>query len=121
MHLRNLELSFWWAVNQYEAMHVLAYACQRTGGGDRSGRVTIFAATAEWKRSPSVFVVSALDETSMGELLRLRFAVTAEGPQPRAISVLHRGHLPSGTRRRGKKLSASTTSRPGGSCCGPQC
>jgi predicted phosphodiesterase len=71
---RHLELSFWWAVNVYEACELLEYAAPRIPGLDQKpslGTITFFAAQAGWEKSPDPTGCAELDTLDGGILMAL--------------------------------------------------
>jgi 3',5'-cyclic AMP phosphodiesterase CpdA len=70
---RKLELSYWWAVNMYEAAQLLEWGSAYAGR--KPGRITFFAPLAEWKRSPETTLVAALDDLKLSELIPLMIGV----------------------------------------------
>lgn len=69
MTFRNIELSFWWEVNMLEGRRLLDWACK--GGKFTPGRVTFYAALAEWRFDPRPMFVSKIDEMKREELFAL--------------------------------------------------
>ncbi len=75
MFFRNLELSFWWAVNMLEGIRLLEWACAVLGKDKhKPGTVTMMASTAEWRLEPRPMFVSDLDRMSRDELFALIIA-----------------------------------------------
>jgi hypothetical protein len=73
---RNLELSFWWVVNMYEAVELLGWAVGRLAARSNSarwqpGRITFFSAVASWEPDPRPPMRAGLDSMALGELVRL--------------------------------------------------
>lgn len=63
---RKVELSFWWCVNMYEVSLLLHWVCDRLKV--KPGRISFFAALAQWKDDPEAPVEAALDTTSLSTL-----------------------------------------------------
>lgn len=68
---RKVELSFWWAVNSYELCRLLAWAAERDPEKRTAGRITFFAALAQWKTKTEVALTPALDMASVEDLIPL--------------------------------------------------
>ena len=70
MAFRNLELSFWWGVNIYEAIKLLEWA-SALDGALKAGKITFFAAIAEWSDVPRPMFIAMLDKLTEEELYAL--------------------------------------------------
>ena len=81
---RNLELSFWWAVNMYEFGLVLDYALDRSGSRLQRGGITMYSAIAEWATDPAAVFTALLDDMGLDSLLKLAArALTSAAQEPR--------------------------------------
>lgn len=91
---RKLELSFWWVVNMYEAIELLKWAVEagstQTGAKDqrRVGKITFFAALAEWKPRPEPSFIAELDSTDLGELTTISLSTANASGIDRLIKLL---------------------------------
>ncbi|MEW6776052.1 MAG: metallophosphoesterase, partial [Bdellovibrionota bacterium] len=65
---RNLELSFWWVVNMYEAIKLLHWATEKTRRNFTPRRITFFSSIAEWKHDPKPALTAAIDGKPLREL-----------------------------------------------------
>jgi 3',5'-cyclic AMP phosphodiesterase CpdA len=83
---RKLELSYWWAVNMFEAAELLAWGSAYAGR--RAGRITFFAPLAEWKQSPETALIPAIDDIKLAELLPTMMGV-ANGDQASRDRLRH--------------------------------
>jgi hypothetical protein len=80
---RKLELSYWWAVNMFEAAELLAWGSAYAGR--KSGRITFFAPLAEWKQMPETALVSGIDDIKLAELLPIMMGVSGNEEQSRQL------------------------------------
>jgi 3',5'-cyclic AMP phosphodiesterase CpdA len=95
MTFRKLELSFWWAVNMYEAVALLRWAVdERSNDRWTPGSITFFAALAEWNRNPSPSLTAEIDRLSEEKLMSLvvDFASGRPNATARVESLLHEKH-----------------------------
>jgi predicted MPP superfamily phosphohydrolase len=63
---RKIELSYWWVVNMMEMGRILAWASKDIR--KKPGRITFFAAMAEWKADPEAATTLELDRQSLQKL-----------------------------------------------------
>jgi hypothetical protein len=83
---RKLELSFWWTVNMFEMHELLKLAAAQRG--KQRGRITFFAALAEWKAdNPGATFLTDLDELPVEEMVELLLQV-ADGKAEPAVTRL---------------------------------
>lgn len=66
---RKIELSFWWCVNMMEASELLHWVAGRVGA--TAGKISFFAALAEWKTDPEAAVEAVIDGMSISKMIEL--------------------------------------------------
>jgi len=77
---RKIELSYWWVVNMYELGEILRWASDALPNNKfKPGRITFFAALAQWKREPKPAFMTALDKISLRDLSGLVLAARSPG------------------------------------------
>jgi hypothetical protein len=76
---RKIELSAWWVINMLEVGKLLAWAVTVDKNKRlMPGRITFFAALAEWKTDPRPTVIPRLDSIEIGTLTGLLTAANAK-------------------------------------------
>jgi 3',5'-cyclic AMP phosphodiesterase CpdA len=85
---RKLDLSFWWAVNMYEMGELLRWAAKAEGKKLVPGRITLFAALAEWSQDPEPAFVARLDALELRELSALAQGAHAGAAQRLVLEEL---------------------------------
>ena len=87
MTFRNLELSFWWAVNVYEGCQILDWARVRVRERPpyKAGQITLCAALAEWRFDPRPMYVAQVDRMELDEMFQLIGAVDANSRSSLAV------------------------------------
>lgn len=84
---RKIELSFWWVVNMYELGKILGWAAGQAKL--LPGRVSFFAALAEWKTDPEPAFVSRIDSTPLSDLLAMSaHALSGDVAAQKELAVL---------------------------------
>lgn len=73
---RKIDLSFWWVVNMYEAIKLWRWASSRIERDCRCaiGRITFFAALAEWKEEDTATFLIDLDHQPLEGVVELALA-----------------------------------------------
>jgi hypothetical protein len=71
MTFRSIELSFWWAVNMYEAIELLHWAVANAEGPYKPGKITFFAGYADWQDNPEPMFIAELDKLPPEEIYSL--------------------------------------------------
>lgn len=83
---RNLELSFWWAVNMLELTRLLDWAIGRLEGDVYDpGSITMFSSFAEWRSDPRPIFVADMDRMPVDEMLSLLIFVADESTSSREV------------------------------------
>lgn len=73
---RKIDLSFWWVVNMYEAIKLWRWASSKIQRECRctTGRITFFAALAEWKEEDTATFLIDLDHLPLENIVELALA-----------------------------------------------